>query len=211
MVSEYKDYEIPTELLLAVEQQKRVFKSKSAHELRRAQSNIGSVYNSPKSGDISTDSNNHSPTEIVARRRKSRKSKRNSTRSGIFGTFSKKVSVTRSISDILGSPPPLPNRRPSMLCTCCNTHHVINQSLPGMSFTPRQTIESHDENYSKEKLEGLDSGFYDHLSLSEARSKDYEVLSEGKKDSIDLGYEVLTKKKNGIDYETLTLESGSET
>lgn len=46
----------------------------------------------------------------------------------------------RSISDILGSPPPLPNnRRPSLLCTCCNSIHVC-QTLPGMSLTPNLSL-----------------------------------------------------------------------
>ena len=166
-IAEFSDYEIPIEVLEAIEKM-NVQKCQSNMELAERSRTAEASYLQAEDKTLSRERSNSdnggckqnsfkapkhkscifeykSPSETKRKDSISRKAKRRSTRGILLGSFRQKQA--KSISDILGSPPPLPtNRRPSILCTSCNHIHVT-ATLPGMSLTPKRNSPAMYENY----------------------------------------------------------------
>ena len=173
-----------------------ISKSRSAHEIWNLDSDrviIRSRANSQTHSDRSKHTScliDYSPTSS---RSNKVKLKRKGVLSRSFNRSFNRKKYGKSISDILGTPPAVPtDRRPSILCTCCNSVHVC-QTLPGMSLTRKATLSS-----SPSKI-------YENTRLNVPGNELEPVSNEAESDYETLPGVLSQKSDRPLDYETFSV------
>ncbi|XP_063687838.1 uncharacterized protein LOC134821098 [Bolinopsis microptera] len=174
-----------------------ISKSRSAHEIWNLDSDRV-IVRSRANSQTHTDRSKHASCLIDYSPTSSRSNKVKLKRKGVLSrsfnrSFNRKK-YGKSISDILGTPPAVPtDRRPSILCTCCNSVHVC-QTLPGMSLTRKATLSS-----SPSKI-------YENTRLNVPGNELEPVSNEAESDYETLPGVSSQKTDRPIDYETFSVK-----